>query len=65
MAITSSAKSVTLEDIVNRINQIDAKIKAAEPWLHRKAFENDLRERELLVAKANAKFGAELKHEWR
>ena len=52
------------EAIIARINQIDNQFKITEPWLH-PTLSKLAREREQLVAMANAKFGLKLKHEWR
>ena len=64
MALIDADKAQSLAEIVIRINEIDSKIGAAEPWL-RRVFIRDMRERELLVELANKKFDAKLKHEWR
>ena len=55
---------ISREAIIARINQIDNQFKITEPWLH-PTLSKLAREREQLVAMANAKFGLKLKHEWR
>ncbi len=54
----------TSEAILKRINEIDRKFEATEPWLH-STLSKLAREREELVALANHKFGTHLKHQWR
>jgi hypothetical protein len=55
---------VTREGILKRINEIDRKFQATEPWLH-PMLSKLAREREVLVALSNDKFGTHLKHDWR
>jgi len=55
---------VTREAIFKRINEIDRKFQATEPWLH-SMLSKLAREREELVALSNDKFGTRLEHEWR
>jgi hypothetical protein len=55
---------ISRETIMRRIDEIDHKFKQTDPWLH-SMLANDARERELLVAEANRRFDAGLKHEWR
>jgi hypothetical protein len=55
---------VTREAIFQRINEIDRRFQATEPGLHG-ALSKLAREREELVALANKKFDARIKHEWR
>ena len=52
------------ETILQRIAEIDQKFKQTDTWLH-SMLAKDARERELLVAEANRRFGAGLKHDWR
>jgi hypothetical protein len=55
---------ISREAIMRRIDEIDHKFKQTESWLH-SMLANDAREREFLVAEANRRFDAGLKHEWR
>jgi hypothetical protein len=52
---------VTREGILKRINEIDRRFQATEPWLH-SMLSKLAREREVL---SNDKFGTHLKHDWR
>ena len=55
---------ISREAILRRIAEIDHKFTQTDSWLH-SMLAKDARERELLVAEANRRFDAGLKHEWR
>ncbi|MBT1516823.1 hypothetical protein KIP88_41185 [Bradyrhizobium sp. SRL28] len=55
---------ISLEAILRRIAEIDHKFQQTDSWLH-STLAKDARERERLVAEANKRFDAGLKHEWR
>ena len=55
---------ISLGAILRRIAEIDHKFEQTDCWLH-SMLVKDARERELLVAEANRRFDAGLKHEWR
>ncbi len=57
-------QQITRDAILQRINEIDRKFLATEPGLH-SMLSKLAREREELVALANERFDARLKHEWR
>ena len=64
MRANKTLTSVSLEAILRRIAEIDHKFDQTDSWQH-SMLVKDARERECLVAEANRRFHAGLKHEWR